>query len=115
MLTQMNFLTKKVTKLEEQSTKKDKHFPLHKYENGKKQESRQNEEVLSLIQHKIEEQDKVLKEIKENIEMLNQTTTSNSIINQLQDAQINQLIRRFFLQSNKESPNDTMADSEEED
>jgi len=50
--------------LEEQSTKKDKHFPLHKCEKGKGQESGQNEKVLSLIQHKIDEQDKVLKEIK---------------------------------------------------
>jgi len=39
-------------------------FYLHKCEKGKEQESGQNEKVLSLIQHKIDEQDKVLKEIK---------------------------------------------------
>uniref|UniRef100_M1DTN5 Uncharacterized protein n=1 Tax=Solanum tuberosum TaxID=4113 RepID=M1DTN5_SOLTU len=55
MLTQLNFLSKNVTELEEQSTKKDKQFPLYKCEKGKKQESGQNEEVLAVIQHKIEE------------------------------------------------------------
>uniref|UniRef100_M1DFD6 Uncharacterized protein n=1 Tax=Solanum tuberosum TaxID=4113 RepID=M1DFD6_SOLTU len=83
MLTLLDVLSKRVMELEALSMKKNKHLPHRGRKKVKKQEGRQKEEVLSLILYKIEEKDKVLNEIKGIIEMLNQTTTSYSMIIQL--------------------------------
>uniref|UniRef100_M1DC14 Uncharacterized protein n=1 Tax=Solanum tuberosum TaxID=4113 RepID=M1DC14_SOLTU len=114
-VTQVDFLSQRIMELKAQSMKNDKHFSLREYKKGKKQECGQNDKVLSLIQYKIEEQDKVLKEIEENIGMLNQTITSNSMVIQLQDPKINQLISGPYPPFAEESPSYTMADSEDED
>uniref|UniRef100_M1E1B0 Integrase core domain containing protein n=1 Tax=Solanum tuberosum TaxID=4113 RepID=M1E1B0_SOLTU len=115
LLAQLDFLSKRVMELEAHAFKKDKHFSLLESTKGKKKKGVQDDKFLSLIQQKVEEQDKMLNEMKENIDMLNQATTSNSMTIQLQDAQINQLIFGRYPQFAEDSPSYTMADSEDED
>uniref|UniRef100_M1DX50 Uncharacterized protein n=1 Tax=Solanum tuberosum TaxID=4113 RepID=M1DX50_SOLTU len=86
LLAQLDFLSKRVMELEAQALNKDKHFSLRECTKGKKKEGVQDDGFLSHIQQKIEEQEKMLNEMKENIDMLNQATTSNSMTIQLQDA-----------------------------
>uniref|UniRef100_M1DCL9 Uncharacterized protein n=1 Tax=Solanum tuberosum TaxID=4113 RepID=M1DCL9_SOLTU len=51
----------------------------------------------------------------DNIEMLNETSTSNSMTIQLQDAQITHLMTGRYPPFAEDSPNYTMADSEDEE
>jgi len=51
----------------------------------------QKNDALSIILQKLEEQDKKLNDMKDNIEMLNEMTTANSMTIQLQDVQISHL------------------------
>lgn len=53
--------------------------------------------------------------MKENIEIPNETTTSNSTIIQLQDAHITHLMTIHYTMFTKNSPNYSMADSEDEE
>uniref|UniRef100_M1DZ92 Uncharacterized protein n=1 Tax=Solanum tuberosum TaxID=4113 RepID=M1DZ92_SOLTU len=115
LLTQLDFLSKRVLELETQALKRDKHFSLRECTKGKKKEGIQNDEVLSPIQQKIKEQDKMLNEIKENIKMLNHTTTTNSMTIQLQDAQIGHLISACYPPFAADSPSYTMGNSKNED
>ena len=115
LLAQLDFLSKRIMELEVESLKNDKLFSIWECTKRKKKEGVQANEFLSLIQQKIEEQDKMLNEMKENIDMLNQATTSNSMTIQLQDAHINQLISGHYPSFAEDSPTHTMADSEDED
>jgi len=51
----------------------------------------QKNDALSIILQKLEEQDKKLNDMKDNIEMLNEMTSANSMTIQLQDVQISHL------------------------
>lgn len=51
--------------------------------------------------------------MKENIDMLNETSTSNSITIWLQNAQITHLKTDLYQNFSKDSPNYTMSDSED--
>uniref|UniRef100_M1DTJ7 Uncharacterized protein n=1 Tax=Solanum tuberosum TaxID=4113 RepID=M1DTJ7_SOLTU len=92
LVAQVDVLSKRVMGLEAQAMEKEKHFFLHECRNGKKHGGVQNDEALSVIQQKLEEQDKKLNEMKDNIEILNETSASNSMTIQLQDAQITHLM-----------------------
>uniref|UniRef100_M1DWM4 Uncharacterized protein n=1 Tax=Solanum tuberosum TaxID=4113 RepID=M1DWM4_SOLTU len=65
-------------------------------------------DVLSKRQ-KLEEQDKKLNDMKDNIIMLNETTTANSMTIQLQDTQINHLMTGQYPPFAEDSPNYTMG------
>lgn len=77
---QLESLSKIVKELEEESKKKEKHFPLRECSKIKKPKGGQNEEVLSLILCKIVEEGKVLNEMNENIKMLNHMRKYHSMI-----------------------------------
>ncbi|WMV46829.1 hypothetical protein MTR67_040214 [Solanum verrucosum] len=62
----------------------------------KKQEGGQTEKVLLLILHKVEEHDRVLEEIRENVLMLNQMTTSHSMLIQLLGSQMYQMLSSLY-------------------
>uniref|UniRef100_M1DJ56 Uncharacterized protein n=1 Tax=Solanum tuberosum TaxID=4113 RepID=M1DJ56_SOLTU len=101
--------------LEVQATEKEKYFLLRECKHGKKNGVVQNDEAIALIQQQLEKQDKKFNQMKDNIEMLNETSTSNSMSIQLQDAQITHLMTGRYPPFAEESPNYTMADSEDEE
>uniref|UniRef100_M1DU95 Uncharacterized protein n=1 Tax=Solanum tuberosum TaxID=4113 RepID=M1DU95_SOLTU len=92
LVTHLDALSNRATELEVQSVGKEKNFSLRECSHGKKQGSVQDDETFSLIQQKIEAREKMLNEMKENIEMLNKASTTHSVTIQLQDAQIVHLI-----------------------
>ena len=53
-------------------------------------------DTSSFIQQKLDEHDKKLNDMKDNIDMLNEVTTSNSMTIQLQDAQITHLMTSCY-------------------
>ena len=87
-MAQVDVLSKRVTGLEEQAREKEKNFSLWECKQGKRHECVQSKNISSLIQQKLDEHDKKLNDMKDNIDMLNEVTTSNSMTIQLQDAQI---------------------------
>uniref|UniRef100_M1E0I7 Uncharacterized protein n=1 Tax=Solanum tuberosum TaxID=4113 RepID=M1E0I7_SOLTU len=107
LVAQVDVLSKWVIGLEE-------HFSLRECKHGKKHGGVQKDDVLSIIQQKLEEQDKKLNDMKDNIEMLNETTTANSMTIQLEDAQISHLMTVQYPPFVEDSPNYTMGDSEDE-
>uniref|UniRef100_M1E056 Uncharacterized protein n=1 Tax=Solanum tuberosum TaxID=4113 RepID=M1E056_SOLTU len=114
LVAQVDVPSKRVMGLEAQAMEKEKNFFLRECRYGKKHEDVQTDDALSLIQQKFEEQDKKLNEIKDNIEMLNETSTSNSVTIQLQDAQITHLMTGRYPPFAEDSPNYTMADSKDD-
>uniref|UniRef100_M1DR58 Uncharacterized protein n=1 Tax=Solanum tuberosum TaxID=4113 RepID=M1DR58_SOLTU len=104
-----------VTELEVQALGKGKYLSLRECKQGKKQRAVQDDEGLSLIQKKIEAHEKMLNEMKENIEMLNEASTSNFMTIKLQDAQIGHLISGHYPTFTEDSSNYKMGDSKNEE
>uniref|UniRef100_M1DRE3 Uncharacterized protein n=1 Tax=Solanum tuberosum TaxID=4113 RepID=M1DRE3_SOLTU len=115
LVTQVDILSKRVMGLEARAMEKETNFFLRECRLGKRNEDVQMDDALSLIQQKLEEQDKKLNEMKENIEMLNETSASNSMTIQLQDAQITHLMTCRYPPFTEDSPNYTMDDFEDEE
>uniref|UniRef100_M1DHA7 Putative plant transposon protein domain-containing protein n=1 Tax=Solanum tuberosum TaxID=4113 RepID=M1DHA7_SOLTU len=76
--------------------KKDQYIPPHERIRPKEYEGGQVEEILSFILHKVEEQEIVLKEIKENVSLLNEITTSHSMSIQLQETQMGHVLSHLY-------------------
>jgi len=68
----------------------------HERKKPKDHEGGQVEEILSLILHKVEEHDKVLKEIKENVSMINQMTASHFVSIKLLETQMGHMLSRLY-------------------
>uniref|UniRef100_M1D950 Uncharacterized protein n=1 Tax=Solanum tuberosum TaxID=4113 RepID=M1D950_SOLTU len=115
LVAQVDVLSKRVFGLEEQAREREKDFFFRECKHGKKHEGVQKDDTLSIIQQKLKEQDTKLNDMKDNIEMLNEMTTANSMTIQVQDAQINQLMTCQYPPFAKDSPNYTMGDFEEEE
>uniref|UniRef100_M1DPW0 Integrase core domain containing protein n=1 Tax=Solanum tuberosum TaxID=4113 RepID=M1DPW0_SOLTU len=115
LVAQVDVLSKRVMGLEEQAREKEKNFSLRERKQRKRHEGVQSDDTSSLIQQKLDEHDKKLNDMKENIDMLNEVTTLNSMIIQLQDAQITHLMMDHYPPFAEDSPNYTMGDFEDEE
>uniref|UniRef100_M1BMY1 Uncharacterized protein n=1 Tax=Solanum tuberosum TaxID=4113 RepID=M1BMY1_SOLTU len=78
LLGQMDDLTKKVEEREVMSKEKSKYIPLTEQGIPMDIENKRIKSMLLTILHKLNEQDKVLEEIRENVEVLNQISGSHS-------------------------------------
>uniref|UniRef100_M1DTF8 Uncharacterized protein n=1 Tax=Solanum tuberosum TaxID=4113 RepID=M1DTF8_SOLTU len=114
-VTQLDVLSTRVTELEIQAMGKENHYSLRECKYGKKQRGVQDDEALSLIQQKNVAPEKMLNEMKQNIEMLNEASASHSMTIQPQDAQIGHLILGHYPPFEEDSPNSNMGDSEDEE
>uniref|UniRef100_M1DF39 Uncharacterized protein n=1 Tax=Solanum tuberosum TaxID=4113 RepID=M1DF39_SOLTU len=70
-------LTGKVVEIEVQCRRKDKYIPPHERKRPKDNEGQHVERMLAIILHKVSEHDRVLDEMKENVEVMNQMIGSN--------------------------------------
>lgn len=71
LLTQLDLLSRNIMELEVPCQKKDRNIPSRECRKSKDYESGQVGEILSLILHKNEEYENVMKKIKENVSLLN--------------------------------------------
>jgi len=70
LMTQMDELAKKIVEIEVQCKRKDIYVPPHERRKPKDNEGKRVEGMLSIILHKVNEHDRVLEEMKENIEVM---------------------------------------------
>uniref|UniRef100_M1DFM3 Uncharacterized protein n=1 Tax=Solanum tuberosum TaxID=4113 RepID=M1DFM3_SOLTU len=115
VVAQVDGMSKRVIGIEEQAMEREMNFLFRECKHGKRHGDVQKDDGLSLIQQKQKEQDKKLNDMKENIEMLNEMTTANSLTIQLQDAQISHLMTSQYPPFAEDSPNYTMGDSDDEE
>jgi len=114
LLPQLDVLAKKIKEFELLYKKKYRYIPPHERRKPKDYEGGQVEAILSPILHKVEDHDIVLKEMSENVSMLNQMSASHRISIEL--LVIRMVILSPILNSSRKEglPSDPMANPKNE-
>uniref|UniRef100_M1DWR3 Integrase core domain containing protein n=1 Tax=Solanum tuberosum TaxID=4113 RepID=M1DWR3_SOLTU len=111
LLGQMNNLTQKVEEMEVMSKEKSKCRPP--IEQGRSMDKHIEDMLLSILQ-KLTEQDRVLDKFRENVEVLNQMSSSHSRSIQLIETLLGHVMPNPHQAQDKGWPNDVLADPKSE-
>uniref|UniRef100_M1DQ61 Integrase core domain containing protein n=1 Tax=Solanum tuberosum TaxID=4113 RepID=M1DQ61_SOLTU len=109
LMTQMDELAKKVRELDVQCIKKDQYVPSHERRKSKNKGDGQTEAMLTLLLRKTNTQDRVLEELKENVLLLNQMSTSHAMLIQLLGSQMDKVLNERYKDPKKGLPDEIEA------
>uniref|UniRef100_M1DM54 Uncharacterized protein n=1 Tax=Solanum tuberosum TaxID=4113 RepID=M1DM54_SOLTU len=96
LFTQLDLVAKMILEFELPDKNKDRYISPHERVKPKEYEGGKIEDIRSLILHKVEQHDKVLNEMKDNVSLLNQMTASHSISIQLLETQMGHVLSRLY-------------------
>lgn len=90
-------MAQKIIELEVPNKNKYKYIPPHEHRKFKEHKDGQVNEILSIILRKVKKHDRVLKEIKEHVSILNHMTASHSLYIQLLETQLGHVLSHIHL------------------
>lgn len=109
LLARLEDLTKKILEVEVQCKRNDRYIPPQERRQSKDNDSKCINDTLLIILLKVNKHDKVLEELKENVEVLNKIIVSHSRSIQIIRSLMGQVLPHLYPKQKDGLPSDTMA------